>query len=65
MFRTRPNLNFNLQHSTFPTVQAFELHLPTRFDAVADYCVKTYGNGTSIDDDVLILQMTETQTPRS
>ncbi len=46
---------------------------PAQFQAVADYCVKTYGNGTSIDalgemsrdDVVLILQMTEIQTPRS
>jgi alcohol dehydrogenase YqhD (iron-dependent ADH family) len=46
---------------------------PTQFEAVANYCVKTYGNGTSIDalgemsrdDVILILQMTETQTPRS
>lgn len=46
---------------------------PAQFEAVADYCVKTYGNGRSIDalgemsrdDIVLILQMTETQTRRS
>jgi alcohol dehydrogenase YqhD (iron-dependent ADH family) len=46
---------------------------PSQFEAVADYCVRIYGNGTSMqalgemtkDDVVLILQMTETQTRRS
>lgn len=46
---------------------------PSQFEAVAEYCVRTYGDGTSIDalgemsrdDVVLILQMTETQTHRS
>lgn len=46
---------------------------PSQFEAVADYCVRTYGDGTSMqalgemskDDVVLILQMTETQTRRS
>lgn len=46
---------------------------PTQFEAVADYCVRTYGDGKAIDalgemtrdDVILILQMTETQTHRS
>ncbi len=46
---------------------------PSQFEAVADYCVRIYGNGTSMqalgeltrDDVILILQMTETQTRRS
>lgn len=60
------------ENGLWQSASAVGVH-PSQFEAVADYCVRIYGNGSSMqalgdmtkDDVILILQMTETQTRRS